>query len=425
MRNLSANMIKFVVSAVVIVVIAGVAVYALVGRGNTRTVTANFASAVGVYPGTPIDILGVQVGSVQKVTPSGDHVAVELAYDSKYDVPANAIAVIVANSLVSDRYIQLAPAYSGHGPTLADDALIPMSRTAYPAELDDIYAALDKLSVALGPNGTNKNGALNTFVKVAAANLKGNGAALGNSITQLSKAAQTLASGREDLFGTVKNLQAFTQALSDSDTQVRHFEEQLSTVANQLASERGDLGDALHNLSLALNSVSSFVKTNANKVHTDLHGLSTIAQILVKENASLNETFAVAPVALANIVHAYNEDTGTIGTRSNAASLTDPSQFCGLISGLVDELLGKTTYKNSPIGTVLGALGGLLGKGGALSSVGDLLGSSANAVVSACLKFTGGQSTASSNLPSDPNQLASLIESLLGGGLGGLVGAGG
>lgn len=424
MRNLSANMIKFVVSAIVIVVIAGVAVYALIGRGSTRTVTANFASAVGVYSGTPVDILGVQVGTVQKVTPSGDHVAVEVAYDSKYQVPANAIAVIVANSLVSDRYIQLAPAYSGHGPALADNALIPMSRTAYPAELDDIYAALDKLSVALGPNGTNKHGALNTFVKVAAANLKGNGAALGNSITQLSKAAQTLANGREDLFGTVKNLQAFTQALSNSDTQVRHFEEQLSTVANQLASERGDLGAALHNLSLALNSVASFVKTNANKVHTDLHGLSTVAEILVKENASLNETLAVAPVALANIVHAYNENTGTIGTRSNAASLSDPSQFCGLISGLVKELLGKTTYGTSSIGTIIRALGGLLGKGGALAPVGDLLGSAANPVVSACLKFTGGRSTPSTNLPSNPNQLASMIESLLGGGLGGLVGAG-
>ena len=54
-----------------------------------------------------------------------------------------------------------------------------------------------------------------------------------------------------------------------------------------------------------------------------------------------------------------------------------------------------------------------------------VLGSSANAVVSACLSFTGGQTTASTNLPSNPNQLTSLIESLLGGGLGGLVGAGG
>ncbi len=45
--------------------------------------------------------------------------------------------------------------------------------------------------------------------------------------------------------------------------------------------------------------------------------------MLVKQKASLNETLAVAPVALANIVHAYQPDIGVIATRSNLASLTD------------------------------------------------------------------------------------------------------
>ncbi len=156
MRTMSAKLIKFVVAAVVVAVVAGVAVYALLVGGSSRTVTAEFSSAVGVYPGTPVKILGVQVGQVRKVTPAGDHVAIELSYDSKHKVPPNAIAVIVANSLVSDRYVQLAPAYSGTGPTLPDHATIPMSRTAAPAELDDIYAALDKLAVSLGPNGANR-----------------------------------------------------------------------------------------------------------------------------------------------------------------------------------------------------------------------------------------------------------------------------
>ena len=75
--------------------------------------------------------------------------------------------------------------------------------------------------MALGPNGANRggksSGALSTLLTVGAANLKGNGAALGNSITQLSKAAQTLADGRGDLFGTVKNLLRSRQALQSSD----------------------------------------------------------------------------------------------------------------------------------------------------------------------------------------------------------------
>ena len=251
MARLSANLTRIVAAVVVLAILIGVGAYALFGGGGTKTVTANFASAVGVYPGTPVKILGVPVGEVSKVSPHGDSVAIELTYDSKYKVPANAVSLIVANSLVSDRYIQLAPAYDGTGATLPDGAKIPLARTASPAELDDIYGALDKLSVALGPNGSNKTGSLSTFLKVASANLDGNGAALGNSITALSQAATTLSNGREDLFGTVKNLQAFTQALSDSDAQVRHFEQQLAQVAGDLADERADLGSALHNLTVA------------------------------------------------------------------------------------------------------------------------------------------------------------------------------
>jgi virulence factor Mce-like protein len=424
MRTMPALVTRIVIAAITVAVLAGTALYALVDRGASRTVTANFASAVGVYPGTPVDILGVQVGTVQQVRPAGDHVAVTVSYDSTYRVPANAIAVVVANSIVSDRYVQLAPAYSGSGPTLADHATIPLKRTATPAELDDIYAALDKLSVALGPKGANRDGALNTLVQVAAANLKGNGAALGNSITALSKAATTLADGREDLFGTVQNLQEFTKALSASDAAVRHFEEQLQNVAGQLAGERSDLGTALHELGLALNSVADFVRQNAAKVHTDLSGLNDIAGVLVKENAALDEILAVAPVALSNINHAYQDDLGVIGTRSNVASLSDPSQFCGLISGLVDQLLGGTKYNASPVATIVGALGGLLAPDGPLAPMRELLGSSAAEVVGACLKFTGG-SSAGTNLPSGAAATTALIQSLLTGGLGGLIGAGG
>lgn len=341
--NLSRMATRVIAAAVVVAVLAGGLYYVLSGD-SSRKVTANFASGVGVYPGTPVEILGIEVGSVTKVTPQGGSVKIEMKYDHKYRVPANAIAAVVANSLVSDRYLQLAPAYNGKGPTLADGADIPLSRTASPAELDDIYGALSDLSTALGPNGANKNGALSQFIDVTAANLKGNGAALGNSINALSRAASTLANGREDLFGTVKNLQAFTAALAQSDTQVSHFENQLAQVAGDLADERADLGAALHNLTGALHDVAAFVKTNAGKIHTDVVGLETITNILVKEQNAINESLVLGPVALANVVHAYQPNTGTLATRGNLASLADPAQICGAlvsITGGLDKIVGS------------------------------------------------------------------------------------
>jgi phospholipid/cholesterol/gamma-HCH transport system substrate-binding protein len=355
MSKLSGNLTRVIGAVVVLAVVAGTGWYFFLAGDSSKQVTADFSSGVGVYPGTPVKILGIEVGAVTKVTPNGGSVKIEMKYDNKYQVPADAISVVVANSLVSDRYIQLAPAYPGKGPTLKDGANIPLSRTASPAELDDIYGALNELSVALGPNGANKNGSLSTLVKVAAANLKGNGAAFGNSITQLSKAAATLSNGRDDLFGTVRNLEVFTKALSASDVQVRHFEEQLAQVAGDLADERADLGAALHNLTGALHDVATFVKTNAGKVHTDVVGLKDITGILVKQQAALNETLTVGPVALANIVHAYQETQGTLGTRSNLSNLLDPASIC--------EALNSVALQTLPggLGDLLGGTSKLLG----------------------------------------------------------------
>jgi virulence factor Mce-like protein len=271
-----------------------------------------------------------------------------MSYDSKYTLPNNVTAVEVANSLVSDRYIQLTPAWHTKEATkvaMRDKAVIPVDRTGGPAELDDIYAALDKLSVALGPAGVNKggpqSGALSELIRVSAENLKGNGTALGDSITNLAKAAETLSGHRGDLFSTVQNLQKFTSTLQQSDAQVRKFNELLAQVAGDLASERGDLGAAIKQLGLALDQVSNFVRSNAGKFHTDIVGLRKLTQLLVNEKASLNETLAVAPYALANIIHAYQPDLGSLATRGNMASLSkiDPTQIvCGLLSNVTGGL---------------------------------------------------------------------------------------
>jgi phospholipid/cholesterol/gamma-HCH transport system substrate-binding protein len=365
MSKLSGNLTRVIGAVVVLAIVAGAGWFFFFAGNSSKQVSANFSSGVGVYKGTPVKILGIEVGAVTKVTPMGGSVKIEMKYDDKYKVPADAISVVVANSLVSDRYIQLAPAYTGKGPTLKDGANIPLSRTASPAELDDIYGALNELSVALGPNGANKNGSLSTLVNVAAANLKGNGALFGNSITQLSKAAATLSNGRADLFGTVRNLEVFTRALAASDVQVRHFEEQLAQVAGDLADERADLGAALHNLTGALHDVAIFVKTNAGKAHTSIVGLKNITGILVKQQAAFNEVLTVGPVALANIVHAYQETQGTLGTRSNLGNLLDPASIC--------EALNSVALKTLP-----GGLGDLLG------GVSTLLGPATKAIATNC-----------------------------------------
>ena len=198
--------------------------------------------------------------SVTDVVPEGDRVRVEMLIDDDYDIPADADAVVLAPSLVSDRYVQFAPVYDG-GATMKDGAKVPLERTATPVELDQVYGALDELSAALGPNGANKNGALSDLVDVGAANLDGNGAALNRTLTGFSQAVETLAEHRDDLFSSLDNLQTFTSPRWPRiDAQVGQFNDNMAAVADLLAQERQDLASAVQLLNKALADVAGFVQ---------------------------------------------------------------------------------------------------------------------------------------------------------------------
>ena len=322
---------RAVIALAVAVVVAMAAAIVWWPGSSSVTVTAHLSSAVGLYPGSDVRILGVPVGKVRSVTPEGSSVTVVLEYDAKYRVPADAKAAVVAPSLVSDRYVQLLPAYTG-GAAMRTGADIPLSRTAVPVELDQITGNLDRLSVALGPNGANKDGALSDLLDTASKNLAGNGQRIHDTVGDLSQATATLAGGRDDLFGTVKDLQTFTSTLAANDPQVRRLNTDLASVSDQLAGERGDLGAALQNLAVALGEVASFVHDNRASLTTDISQLADVTGAVAKQKDAIAETLRNAPVALSNLGHAYDPTSGTLDNRVDLPGAEGVSQLlCGLV----------------------------------------------------------------------------------------------
>ncbi|MGU3437766.1 MCE family protein [Actinomycetes bacterium M1A6_2h] len=315
---------------VAVLVVAGV-LWWVFFRAGTTAITTYFDKSVGVYEGTDVRVLGVKVGSVTKVEALGDQVRVELRVDRGVDIPATAKAVQIAPSVVADRYVQLAPAYTG-GEKMTSGTTIPRENTATPVEVDQLYSSIDQLSEALGPNGANKNGAVSDLVTTGADNLAGNGEALNNSITQLSGAVDTLNSYRGDLFDTVKNLQTFVTALAQNDAQVRQFNTQLSDLTSFLSGEREDLNQAVSQLSVTLGDVATFVRDNREKLTSDLDNLAPTTQTLADNKQNLVDTLTLLPLAISNVVNSYNAETGTLDSRVNFKEFQDPSQlFCSLI----------------------------------------------------------------------------------------------
>lgn len=331
-------------------VLGGVAGCGAFSNETPRTLSATFERTVGLYVESDVRVLGVKIGKVTAIEPAGDRVRVEMEYDEKYDVPADAKAVVVAPSIVSDRYVQLTPVYTG-GEVLEDGAELSGDRTAVPVELDEIYASLDKLNLALGPKGANKDGALSDLLSVGARNLDGNGALLNATLKDFSRLVSTVNDSRDDLFGTVANLQDFTTTIASSDGTVRAFNRDLAQVAEQLEGEREDLARAVRELSVALGEVASFVRENKDDLTGSISDLAVVTGVLVKQRIALEEFLDVSPTALSNLQLAYNPSTGTLDTRDNGGSQAEhnplgvicdllatagqPLEMCEELAGLV------------------------------------------------------------------------------------------
>lgn len=324
-----------VLTIVGLLVIAAFA--ALRSDGGRKYLTASFPRTVSIYEGSDVRVIGVSVGTVESVVPSGTVVKVRMSYDDDVKIPADAKAAVVAPSVVGDRYIQLTPVYTD-GPVMSDGATLSVQQTAIPLELDQIYQSIDDLAVALGPEGANKDGALSRLLDTTARNFGGQGATFNRTIRNLSRLTSTLDANKDDLFGTAQEIERFVKVLAENDQTVRDFNDSLASAADLLADERDDLSLALRNLGIAMGQVSSFVKENRSALSSNIKGLVKVSRILVKQRDALDETLKSAPVALANLFHTYNPSTGTLDTRANLGEnindlQTSPaSVLCSLVT---------------------------------------------------------------------------------------------
>ncbi|NUP27749.1 MAG: MCE family protein [Nocardia sp.] len=299
------------------------------------TVRAIFTTATAIYPGDDVRVSGVKVGTIAGLEPRGTAVEMELRIDRGVDIPANAGAVIVAQSLVDSRYVQLTPAYRGDGDTMADGAVIPLERTAVPVEWDEIKTQLTRLATELGPDGDQSSGPAGRFIDSAADALAGNGDKLRQVLTQLSGVGRILASGSGDIADTIRNLQIFVTALRDSNVQIVQFQNRLATLTSVLDSSRSDLDAALNNLAVAVGEVQRFVAENRDRASEQVGRLADVTQNLVDNRGELEELLHVFPTSLANFYNIYNPDTGTEAGVFVLNNFSNPIEFvCGGIASV-------------------------------------------------------------------------------------------
>lgn len=223
--------------------------------------TAEFVSARGLYVGDDVRVMGVPVGRVTDVEPRGDRVVVDFVVSRDQPLPVEVDAVVMAPTLVAARFLQLSPPYTG-GAVTEPGATIGLEHTAVPVEWNEIITQLHRLSGTLGPTPGDETGPAGRAVAAADEVLDGRGDDVRDTVRQLRSALQTVSDGREDLFATVRNLEAFTAAMEGSGEQITTFNEVMAAVTVSVSRGRGEIGPALTELDLAVDEIRDFVRDN-------------------------------------------------------------------------------------------------------------------------------------------------------------------
>lgn len=291
-----------------------------------KTITAYFTTATAIYTGDEVRVSGVKVGTIKSIQPEGTRAKMTLNIDRDVPIPADAKAVIVAQNLVSARYVQLTPAYRTSGPVMADGAVIPLERTATPVEWDEVKTQLMRLATDLGPNSKTPTPSTARFIDAAANALNGNGDKLRQTLAELSGVGRILANGSGNIVDIIKNLQTFVTALRDSNVQIVQFNNRLATLTSVVNDSRSDLDAALTDLSTAVGETQRFIAGIRDQTSEQTARLADVLQVVVQKHLALENVLHAAPNAIANFYSDYNPDTGSIVGGFGLMNFANPTE---------------------------------------------------------------------------------------------------
>lgn len=283
----------------------GLGYNAISENNGTYRVTAFFEKAIGLFPKSDVTILGVAVGKVTSVEPQGETVKVEMNISDEHKVPADAFAQIVPISVISDRYVQLAPVYA-EGAALEDGAVLGVEDTQIPAELDDVFKQLKKLLDAIEPGEEGEPGALGELIVQLNDALAEREEDLRGTLMSGAQLTGTLADAREDLSGLLVNLDDLFGRLATRADSLGTLNRNFALVMTALAQSRDDLEGTLANLASATGELGSLVREHRGRLGQDLRIAARITSTLLENRASVEESLRWLPTVGKGVAGAYH-----------------------------------------------------------------------------------------------------------------------
>jgi phospholipid/cholesterol/gamma-HCH transport system substrate-binding protein len=306
---------------------------------NNAEYSAFLADASGLTSGQEVQVSGVEVGQVERLTLSGPRVLVTFNVDHRIFVGDRSEVAVKTKSLLGAKFLEVTPRGDKH-----QSGTIPLERTtaAYqlPDALGDVTAAIsglntDQLSQSLTVlSDTFKDTPpdLRIAVKGVARfsdTLDRRDDQLRNLLANANKATGVLAQRSDEVVGLIRDTNALLVALRGQSAALDHISGELSAIATQV---KGFIGDNKQTLKPALdklNGVLQILDNRRDKIQLSIKKLNSYAM-------SLGESVSSGPffkAYLANLlpgqfvqpfVDAAFSDLGLDPNTKSPSELTDP-----------------------------------------------------------------------------------------------------
>lgn len=321
------------VAAVAALIATGLAVagFAVIPGDVDRrmTMTAQFEDSIGLYKGNDVSVLGMPVGKVTSIVPKDSYVEVKLEIDKGVDIPADVQAVTVSTSILTDRHIELTPAYRS-GPKMKNGDVLGLTRTRTPVEFDRTLAMVNKLSLALRGDGRG-SGPVADLVTIGDQMATGKGANIKATLDQLSQAlrlgADNGAQTKKDIQAIVTNLAELTQAAADNDTAIRGFGSNIRQLSDILADQHVGTGDTGAKLNQILAQADSLLQANRDRLKGAVGDFQILTKAVSDHRRDLAETLDVLPLLADNIYNSIDSNFGAIRAHALVDKLLVDSQL--------------------------------------------------------------------------------------------------
>lgn len=236
-------------------------------------VRAEFERAVGLYPGSPVRLQGIDVGEITDIRNQRGIVEVDMRLQEGTKLPADSRAIIVPLSLLGERYVQIGPTYES-GPTLQAGDTIPVTRTAVPAEIDELLEGFEGFLDELDPK------TVSAVVTNLADLLEDQGEQLNELLGNAAGTVELLADESDELTEITQALAQLTATLESRTRTITSLIRNYEVLAGTLADNRALLEPAIVEMNRASKELASLLTAQRQPLKADIEVLTTVGRTL-------------------------------------------------------------------------------------------------------------------------------------------------